>query len=66
MAAPRGAASTRGGHDAPPGCAWKHGQEEYVWTPVFLTTALHHALVLVITQNSPWGMVTYNSFTKER
>jgi hypothetical protein len=24
------------------------------------------AKALVITQNSPWGMVTYNSFTKER
>src|SRR5437870_13870654 len=29
----------------------KHCHEKYVGTPVFFTTALHHGLVLVITQN---------------
>src|SRR5262245_4411590 len=28
----------------------KHCHEEYVWTPIFFTTAPHHGLVLVITQ----------------
>src|SRR5205823_6874467 len=34
-----------GVHDAPPGCAWKHCHEEYVWTPVCFTTSPHHGLV---------------------
>src|SRR5262245_44586876 len=41
-----------GVHDAPPGCAWNHCHEEYVWTPVCFTTAPHHGLVwsyLIIT-----------------
>src|SRR5262245_31225596 len=35
----------RGVHDAPPGCAWKHCHEQYVWTPVCFTTAPLHGLV---------------------
>src|SRR5262249_28129518 len=34
-----------GVHDAPPGCAWKHCHEEYVWIPIFVTSELHHGLV---------------------
>jgi hypothetical protein len=45
MAVPIRAEYTRRVHDAPPGCAWKHCHEEYVWTPIFFTTSLHHALV---------------------
>src|SRR5215510_822577 len=37
-----GAEYGRGVHDAPPGCAWKHCHEKYVWTPVCFTTSLHH------------------------
>jgi len=44
-AGPIGAACGCGVHDAPPGCAWKHCHEEYVWTPVCFTTAPHHGLV---------------------
>ncbi len=40
-----GAACGRGVHDTPPGCAWKHGHEKYVWTPVCFTTSPHHGLV---------------------
>src|SRR5262245_8888015 len=40
-----GAECSRGVHDAPPGCAWQHGHEKYVWTPVRLTTSPHHGLV---------------------
>src|SRR5262245_10444689 len=40
-----GAEYGRGVHDAPPGCAWKHCHEKYVWTPVCFTTSLHHDLV---------------------
>ena len=40
-----GAEYGRGVHDAPPGCAWKHCHEKYVWTPIFLTTSPHHDLV---------------------
>src|SRR5215510_8212115 len=32
-------------HDAPPGCAWNHCHEEYVWTPVVLTTSPYHDLM---------------------
>src|SRR5262249_49137301 len=35
----------RGVHGAPPGCAWKHCHEKYVWTPVCFTTSPHHGLV---------------------
>jgi hypothetical protein len=38
----------------------------HVWTPVYFTTAPLHGLVLVITQNSRWGMVNYNGFANER
>src|SRR5215510_7989331 len=44
-AVPVGAACRRGVHDAPPGCAWKHCHEKYVWTPVCFTTSPHHGLV---------------------
>src|SRR5262245_6084945 len=44
-AVPIGAECGCGVHDAPPGCAWKHGHEEYVWTPVCFTTSPHHGLV---------------------
>src|ERR671922_700808 len=40
-----GAECSRGVHDTPPGCAWKHCHEKYVWTPVCFTTSLHHGLV---------------------
>src|SRR5262245_8797610 len=45
MAVPIGAEYRRGVHDAPPGCAWKHRHEKYVWPPVFFTTSPHHDLV---------------------
>src|SRR5215831_105371 len=45
MAVSIGAAYGRGVHDAPPGCAWKHCHEKYVWTPVCLTTSPLHGLV---------------------
>ena len=51
-----GAEYSRGVHDDPPGCAWKHCQEKYVWTPVSLTTSLHHGLV--------WSYLTYNDLGK--
>jgi len=44
-AVPIGAECGCGVHDAPPGYAWKHCHEKYVWTPVCLTTSLHHGLV---------------------
>src|SRR5262249_20941976 len=44
-AVPVGAECHRGVHDAPPGCAWKHCHEKYVWTPVCFTTSPHHGLV---------------------
>ena len=44
-AVPIGAESGCGVHDAPPGCAWTHCHEEYVWTPVCFTTSPHHGLV---------------------
>src|SRR5438874_313544 len=44
-AVPIGAESGCGVHDAPPGCAWKHCHEEYVWTPVCFTTSPYHGLV---------------------
>jgi hypothetical protein len=34
-----------GVHDAPPGCAWKHCHEEYVWTPFVFTTSPYHDLM---------------------
>src|SRR4030095_10758234 len=40
-----GAEYGRGVHDAPPGCAWKHCHEKYVWTPVCFTTSPLHGLV---------------------
>src|SRR5262249_1901545 len=40
-----GAEYGRGVHDAPPGCAWKHRHEKYVWTPVGFTTSPLHGLV---------------------
>src|SRR5215831_8816840 len=42
---PIGAECGGGVHDTPPGCAWQHGHEEYVWTPVCFTTSPHHGLV---------------------
>jgi hypothetical protein len=45
MTVPVGAEYRRGVHDAPPGCAWKHCHEKYVWTPVCFTTSPHHGLV---------------------
>src|SRR5215472_5459258 len=42
---PIGAECGGGVHDTPPGCAWQHGHEEYVWTPVWFTTSPHHGLV---------------------
>src|SRR5262249_28940144 len=39
-----GAESSRGVHDAPPGWAWKHCHEKYVWTPVCFTTSPLHGL----------------------
>ena len=44
-AVPIGAEWGGGVHDAPPGYAWKHCHEKYVWTPVCLTTSPHHGLV---------------------
>src|SRR5205807_7823658 len=44
-AVPIGAESGCGVHDAPPGCAWTHCHEEYVWTPVCFTTSPYHGLV---------------------
>src|SRR5678816_242029 len=44
-AVPIGAECGCGVHDIPPGCAWQHGHEEYVWTPVCFTTSPHHGLV---------------------
>src|SRR5437588_11905739 len=44
-AVPIGAECGRGVHDTPPGCAWKHCHEKYVWTPVFFTTSPPHGLV---------------------
>src|SRR5499427_10694103 len=40
-----GAACGRGVHDTPPGYAWQHCHEKYVWTPVCFTTAPHHGLL---------------------
>ena len=40
-----GAEYRRGVHDGPPGCAWKHCQEKYVWTPVSFAILPHHVLV---------------------
>src|SRR5438045_6423609 len=34
-----------GVHDRPPGVAGEHSQEEYGWTPIFVTSAPHHGLV---------------------
>jgi hypothetical protein len=45
MAARIGAEYRCGVHDAPPGYAWHHCHEKYVWTPVSFTTSLHHGLV---------------------
>ena len=45
-----------GVHDAPPGYAWKHCHEKYVWTPVCLTTSLHHGLV--------WSYHPFSPFPK--
>src|SRR5919197_415965 len=45
MAVLIGAECGRGVHDTPPGCAWKHCHEKYVWTPVCFTTSPHHGLV---------------------
>ena len=33
---------------------------------MIMTEEYRRILELVITQNSPWGMVTYKSFPKER
>ena len=39
-------AEYRGGvHDDPPGVAGEHAKKEYVWTPIFITSAPHHGLV---------------------
>src|SRR5215470_3689796 len=40
-----GAECSRGVHDTPPDCAWKHCHEKYVWTPVCFTTSPHHGLL---------------------
>ena len=40
-----GAECRREVHDAPPGCAWKHGHEKYVWALLCFTTSPHHGLV---------------------
>ena len=32
-------------HNRPPGVAGEHSQEEYGWTPIFVTSAPHHGLV---------------------
>ena len=45
MAVLIGAECSRGVHDTPPGCAWKHCHEKYVWTPVCFTTSPLHGLV---------------------
>jgi hypothetical protein len=45
MAVLIGAECSRGVHDTPPGCAWQHCLEKYVWTPVFFTTSPHHGLL---------------------
>src|SRR5262252_2583446 len=45
MAARIGAEYRCGVHDAPPGYAWKHCHEKYVWTPVSFTTSLHHVRI---------------------
>src|SRR5206468_24376 len=34
-----------GVHDRPPGVAGEHSQEEYDWTPIFVTSEPHHGLV---------------------
>ena len=41
-AVPIGAEYRCGVHDHPPGCAWKHCHEKYVWTPVCGTRAPRH------------------------
>jgi hypothetical protein len=45
MAVLVGAECGRGVHDTPPGYAWQHCHEKYVWTPVGFTTSPHHGLV---------------------
>src|SRR5262249_54014834 len=45
MAVRIGAEYRCGVHDAPPGYAWNHCHEQYVWTPVCCTTSPHHGLV---------------------
>jgi len=45
MAVPVRAACHREVHDTPPGCAWKHCHEQYVWPPVFFTIPPHHGWV---------------------
>src|SRR4029453_14133837 len=45
MAVRIGAEYRCGVHDVPPGSAWKHGHEKYVWTPVCFTTRLGRLVV---------------------
>src|SRR5262252_4256707 len=45
MAVRIGAEYRCGVHNAPPGYAWNHCHEKYVWTPVCFTTSPHHGLM---------------------
>src|SRR5262249_40254073 len=47
----------RGVHDTPPGYAWQHCHEKYVWTPVCFTTSPHHGLV----QSYQWQTSAYQT-----
>src|SRR5437764_11867575 len=56
MAVRIGAEYRCGVHDAPPGYAWTHCHEKYVWTPVCFTTSPHHGLVRSYPQGAPRPM----------
>src|SRR4030095_1638250 len=49
-----------GVHDAPPGCAWKHCHEEYVWTPFVFTTSPYHDLMWSYPKLKPLPKLEYN------
>jgi len=40
-----GAEYSRGVHDDPPGVVGEYAKKEYVWTPIFMTSATHRGLV---------------------
>lgn len=53
-----GAKYRRGVHAGPPGCAWKHCQEKYVWTLVSFTISPHHALCGATRAATPYSKLS--------